>query len=152
MRCIDIIMWKPSRKHAKNRNPVQVVLGITNYDRCNKVYYLLAELDHKKVDLDKLISKYDICMIVETEKGYHFYFNICDKNPLKIIHQGIKMGFDKGHFKLALTRYRYTSDKRHAYLVLRVSPKYREPDLKVVYFNDKCSEWFREVKKIIEFF
>lgn len=150
MKCLDIIIWKPQRKHAKDRRPTNPVIGVTNYDRCRKVYYLIVELDYKNIDIPKLVKSENLCMLVETTKGYHLYFNICSENPLKIIHQGIKIGFDRGQLKMGLMRYRVTGDKRHGYLVLRVSPKYEKPDLRVVFFNSECPEWFHQVKRAIE--
>lgn len=151
MKCIDIIIWRPFRRNTNNREKPHTVIGITNYDRCNNVYYLFGEIDHKNVNIDELINRYpSIVMIVETSKGYHFYFNISDKNPLRLIHRAFKLFkfLDKGHLKLGLKRYRSTNDKRKGFLVLRISPKYKEKDLKIIYYK-YVNEYFEEIKKLI---
>ena len=152
MKCLDIYLWYPARKHAHNHEPTQPVLGITNYDRCNKVYWLIGEIDNNDFDIEPLINN-EIYMIVETRKGYHLYFKYHSKNPLKVIHYGLKhyKFLDKHHMRMGLWRYRNTDDKRKAFLVLRVSPKYRTPDLQIVYFDKSAPEWHRQVKNLILF-
>jgi len=151
MKCIDLYAWYPARKHARNREPTRPVIGITNYDYCTKKYWLIGEVDHKYIDLDKVKP---LCyMIVETAKGYHLYFKEWCDNPLTVIHYAIKKYkfLDKHHLYMGLRRYRKTGNKKNAFLVLRVSPKYREPDLRIIYFDDNAPEWFRQVKKLITF-
>lgn len=151
MKCLDLYIWKPERRNARNREPTNIVLGITNYDRCSKTYHLIGETDTKNIDLERI--KPLAYMIVETRKGYHFYLRYHHRNPLRVVHTGFKTKLlDKGQLKLALKRYRLTQDPKRAFLVLRVSPKYNEPDLRIIYVSSDAPEWVRQVEKIISFF
>ncbi|RLG82036.1 MAG: hypothetical protein DRO40_08605 [Thermoprotei archaeon] len=153
MKCLDLYLWYPSRKHAKNREPTQPVIGITNYDRCSKTYWLIGEIDNHSFKINQLVKE-ETYMIVKTRKGYHLYFKYHNSNPLKVIHYGLKYYkfLDKHHLRMGLWRYRNANDKRKAFLVLRVSPKYSYPDMEIVYFDKESTEWHRQVRDLILFF
>jgi len=148
--CYDLYFWYPSRSHALNHEKTQPVVGVTNRDYCLSVYWLIGETDHKRVSIEKLKSiSY---MVVETRKGYHIYTRVFDSNPLRLIHKALKeyRFLDKHHLRMGLHRYRRTREVSSAVLVLRVSPKYREPDLKIVFFDRSSPLWFHQVKSLIE--
>jgi len=151
MKCLDLYLWYPSRKNAYNHNPTQPVLGITNYDRCSKVYWLIGERDNKDIDIDKVKP---LCyMIVETRKGYHFYMKYHSSNPLKVIHYGLKhyKFLDKHHLRMGLWRYRKTNNVRNAFLVLRVSPKYYDNiDLKIIYTDENIPLYHKQIRRLIQ--
>ena len=150
--CLDFFIWRPRRRHSYNRERTNVVLGVTNYDRCRKVYWLLGEVDNKNIDLSLF---YRHCyMIVETRKGFHFYMKYYDTNPLRLIHNAIKnyKFLDKAMLRIALERYRKTGDKSRTFIVLRVSRKYQIPDLQIIYIDRELPEWHRQVARLITFF
>lgn len=146
--CLDIIWWWPNRHNAHNRAVTRPVLGVTNYDSCSKLYWAIAEVDHKNIDIERI--KNIAYLIVETKKGYHFYLKYSHPNPLRVIHTLFKYKWpDKGHLHLGLKRYRRTGDKRNGFLVLRISQKYTMPDLKIVYEAPELPLWHRQVKQLI---
>ncbi|MEM4959395.1 MAG: hypothetical protein QXX12_05925 [Nanopusillaceae archaeon] len=147
LRCVELVYWKPRRRSSHNREPTNAVVGVTNYDRCRDVYYLIGEVDDKKRvwEVWKKMGR-EVVMVVETRKGYHFYTAVENANPLKIAHLSVGVGFDRGFCKLPFIRYRFSNSKRSSYLVLRVSPKYREPDLRVLYYDpDYAYPWHTQV-------
>ena len=155
--CLELVTWSPRRKHAKNRNPIaKKVVGITNKDYCLGVYWAIAEVDTKNISLEEYISRLrrkDMppLMIFETIKGYHFYLDYYDRNPLKVYHRLMKLKmFDKGHLKLAKTRV----DEFPYTLILRISPKYHYGDILPVWVNptQPLPKWHREVLRILTMF
>jgi len=148
--CYDLYIWYPSRRHAFNHSKTIPVVGITNYDYCSNVYWLLGEVDHKNIDINNVKDR--CYMIVETRKGYHFYFKEHDTNPLRLIHKALKKykWLDKHHLYMGLRRYRRTNDIKNAFLVLRISPKYEKPDLKIIYIDNSLPVFHRQILSLIQ--
>jgi len=152
LNCVELVKWRPKRKHAKNHSPTRKVVGITNYDRCMKEYWGITEVDNKTFTPQYYIKKlkklgYDAVMIFETSKGYHFYIDYHHKNPLKVYHKLVKTKlFDRGHLSLARKR----PEEWYGRLILRISPKYYRYDITPVYVNEeKMSDWHREILSLL---
>ena len=152
--CLELVCWKPSRRHSANREPTQFVIGITNYDRCEQKYWLITEIDNP-MPLEELLSKImpwipKPLLIFKTRKGYHIYWNFASDNPTKIFHYGmkelVKLGLaDKHHLKLARARAGELDGSLKWKLILRISPKYASPDIKPVYVAKRLPLWHSEV-------
>jgi len=146
--CLEPIFYFPSRKVAKNREPTALSIGVTNYDRCLREYWLVGEIDGKlPVDwVEKHIE--EVVMVMRTPKGYHIYLNYRNRNPLKVVHAGYKIKvLDRGHLSIGKKR------KDH-YLVLRVFGKYlSDPYVYPILVNDrKMSLWHLQVLRLITSF
>jgi len=142
---VEFVVWKPRRSSAKDRRPTWHVLGITNFD--GERYHAIMEVDEKDNGVLKKIMKLDPLMIVETEKGYHVYLPFTSTNPLKVIHYLYKTKVaDKGHLSLARKR---NEEELKYKLILRISPKYDKPDMKILYYRDG-DEWVGKIRKLIE--
>jgi len=142
---IELVYWVP-------RGWPHAVVGVTNLDVVDRVYYGLAELDHH-YDMKALLRFFDrrripIAMLVETTKGWHIYTAYYHRSPIKVYHTMARLPLvDKGHLSLAR---KHRGDFK---LILRVSPKYAKPDLRVVYTDENVmSEWHLQVKELIEAF
>lgn len=146
--CLEPVFYFPSRKVAKNREPTMLSIGVTNYDRCLKKYWLVGEVDGVlPIDwVEKHIE--EIVMVMRTPKGYHIYLDYHSRNPLKVMHMGYKTKvLDKGHLSIAKKR------KDH-YLVLRIFGKYlSDPYVYPILVNDrKMSLWHLQVLRLITSF
>ena len=146
--CIEPIFYFPSRKVARNREPTTLSVGVTNYDRCLREYWLIGEVDGKlPVDwVEKHIN--EVIMVMRTPKGYHIYLDYRSRNPLKVVHAGYRLKvLDRGHLSIGKRR------KDH-YLVLRVFGKYlSDPYIRPVLVNEeKMSLWHLQVLRLITSF
>jgi len=140
--CLDLVYYLPTRRFSQ-RKPVIPAIGITNYDVCEKTYWLIGEIDGELPP--EFVPKYRdiLSFIVKSVKGYHIYFNICSKNPLKVIHMGYRLGLDRGHLKLGRSR-----ESRK--LVLRLWGKYEtDPFVRPVVVFDIPSVWHYQVLSLI---
>ncbi len=154
MICLELVCWKPSRKHSANREPTNYVIGITNYDKCENKYWLITEIDNP-MPLEELLRKIvpwipKPLIIFRTRKGYHIYWDYSSDNPVKIFHYGmkelVKLGLaDKHHLKLARARAGEIDGSLKWKLILRISPKYHELDIKPVYVAKHLPLWHSEV-------
>jgi len=143
VRRLELFWWTP-------RATKRTVVGVTNRDVIDKVYYAIAELDYK-YPISMLIRCFEkrglnIAMIYDTRKGYHIYTSYCSPNPRKVVHKLYRTNLaDRGHLSLAiLWHYEYR-------LVLRVSKKYENRDIFPRYINkDNMTEWHEEVAQLIE--
>ena len=150
MLCVSLIAWMPERRNAKDRARTVPALGVTNYDYCRNVYWVMGEIDRKDVD----VMRYrDIAsIIVETAKGYHIYTKLSYPSPFRAIREALRLGLDRGQIRMAIKRYRKYNDKDSAYLVLRVRGKYTYKDIKVIYVDwsfIKESEWHQQVLELL---
>ncbi|RLC83598.1 MAG: hypothetical protein DRJ03_16750 [Chloroflexi bacterium] len=139
---LELVWWIP-------RITKFPVIGVTNRDVIDNIYYGVAEIDYH-YPLDALIrafknKKLSVAMIIRTRKGYHIYTNYFHQNPCKVMHRVAKVRIaDKGHLNLAR---KHRDDCK---LILRVSPKYDKPDMKLVYVNeDHVTEWIEQVHDLL---
>lgn len=147
LRRLDLVAWKPRRKHADKRRPTRYVLGVTNKNRMADEWWVITEVDRH--DVDYLNAPYPLAMVIATRKGYHFYWAASFTDPqlaLGMAQKLLKLGYeDRGHYKLARSR-------NPPLLILRISPKYREPDLVPIYVNPAAMSWWHiEVLQMIAF-
>ena len=145
MRRVELYWWV-----TKVTN--DVVLGITNYDKVDKVFYAIAEVDYK-YPIDALVRRFEKCelkiaMLYETNKGYHIYTSFFDENPKRVLHRLYQTKIaDRKHLSLAKHLH---PDGR---LVLRISKKYDKRDIVPLTVNeDLMTDWHREVYDLIEVF
>ena len=148
---VELVWWLPKRSHAFNRARTLPVIGVTNFDVTDGVYYAIFEVDCKTPDILQRIRKLEPALIIETMKGYHVYLSYKSKNPLKVIHYLYRTKVaDRGQLKLARMR---ANDPEHPWgpkLVLRVSPKYPGVfDLKPIHV-ERLEPWHEEVLELIE--
>ena len=151
---LELVWWLPRRCHAANRSPTMPVIGVTNHDVVEDVYYAIFEVDSKAPHIMQKIRKMNPAMVIETMKGYHVYLHFKHKNPLKVIHWLYKTKIaDRGQLKLARLRGSgvHKSFAQWGYVVvLRVSPKYPDTfDLKPIYIGE-LEPWHEEVLELIE--
>jgi len=149
-RCyLDIIVYETSRKAAKDRaKPQGKVIGITNMIVClegfeeERYYWVMGESD-SKVSLQKV---FECCrsigaepvLVIETAKGLHVYTNLLEKKAkeaFKKIRKLEKCLGGNAH-KLGKFRKELFGEER---VVLRISKKYSEPDMKVLYLAKEVS-------------
>ena len=146
MECLELVAWKPKRKHAANREPTRHVVGITNYDKCGNKYWAIAEVD-RSMSLEELLRAIPPwagkpLIIYRTRKGYHVYLDYSSSSPLKVYHMLMRVRvFERGHLKLAKAR----SGEDYGKLILRISPKYNKPDIYPVYIGRGLSTWHQQV-------
>jgi hypothetical protein len=145
MKRVELYWWV-------TRQTKQLLIGITNRDKIDNVYYAIAEIDYK-YPIDALVRRFEKCglgvaMIYETVKGYHIYTCYCSANAIKVLHVLYKTKIaDRGHLSLGKQLHQ---DYR---LILRVSRKYPQRDLRPILMKDEnMTEWHHEVKELIEVF
>lgn len=148
---VELYSWTPRRCHVKDRKPPIAVVGVKNRDAVTGVYYPIAELDQKTGVYEKIrVAEklgLKLCMLLETEKGYHVYFSPGFCNPQKVVKFMRASGFDKKHLSLYKTREGRT-------LVLRVSPKTpKKTDIVPELIKEEnFMEWHYEVYEILSKF
>ena len=147
----ELVWWLPKRSHAKDRSPTMPVIGVTNLDVIDGIYYAMFEVDCKNHDVLQRILKLNPALVIETMKGYHAYMHFKSKNPLKVIHWLYKTKVaDRGQLKLARERARREHPWGANKLVLRVSPKYPDIfDLKPIFAAENLEPWHEEVLTLI---
>jgi hypothetical protein len=145
---IEFIYWKP-------RVTGNIVIGVTNRDLASGYYYLMCETDTKEVDLNSIIKRYKgiLAFIVETRKGYHFYFKVKSKYDTFIYYLATELSIcDRGYLTIAPRRAEFLGNHL---LVLRISPKYYdrgEDRLRVVWSNGNLDTWHQQVIEWINVF
>jgi hypothetical protein len=145
---VEFIYWIP----RVTRN---VVIGVTNRDLASGYYYLMCETDTKEVDLNSIIKRYKgiLAFIVETRKGYHFYFKIKSKYDTFIYYLAVETSIcDRGYLTIAPRRAEFLGSHL---LVLRISPKYYdrgEDRLNIVWVNGNHDMWHQQVIEWINVF
>jgi len=147
---VELVWWLPNRSHAFNRARTLPVIGVTNYDVADGVYYAMFEVDFKNQDVLNRILSLKPSLVVETMKGFHVYLHFKSKNPLKVIHYLYRTKVaDRGQLKLARLR---AQDQEHPWgpkLVLRVSPKYPTVDLKPIFVAENLEPWHEDVLNLL---